>query len=396
VTGLLTEEQAALRDMAAAFARKEVEPIATRIDLDEVVPGSLVAKAAELGLFGLYTDPAYGGAGADLVSTCLVLEEIAKASPAFAGTLTVQMVLCPQTVELLGSEAQKLRLLVPHCTGERPMAYAQSEPAGTANITAHLTRLTPHGPGYVLNGAKLFCTQGSARTYLVMCRTRDREGHEGFGCAIVDREAAGLEVGPYEDKLGWRGTNTGPLSFDDVAIGEGDILGDMLTAAISHKRANVANVLAHSATAVGCAQGLFDKTLDYVKQRRLYGRDMHELQPISYWLADCHARIVACRALVYSSVRQFEAGVLPPEQPHICKAFVCETAFEVTVKLLQMWGGAGIMNTTGVNRFMRDARAKCVAEGASEMHQAIIANHLLHGRATLVPPSLTALVSNDA
>lgn len=388
----LTDDQRALRDMAETFARKEVEPIANQIDLDEHTPDALVVKAAALGLYGLYTSPEYGGSGADLVSVCLVSEELAKASPSFAGMLTVQMVLCPKTVEILGTEEQKQRILPKNASGERLLAYSQSEPAGAANIASHLTRVTPDGAGadggYRIDGAKLFCTQGTAGTYLVMAKTKDRAGSEGYGCVIVERDDPGFQVAPYEDKLGWRGTNTGPISFDNVYLEPDDILGDILTGGFSHRAANHANLLAHVATSIGCAQGLFDKTMEYVSQRRLYGKDMADLQPVGYWLAEAHAKITACRALLYDTVRQFEAGTVAPEAGNICKAFIGETAFEVCVKLVQMWGGSGIMNSTGVNRYMRDARAKCVAEGATEMHYAIIANQLLHNQPTLVPRNI--------
>lgn len=386
----LNDDQRALRDMAETFARKEVEPVANRIDMEERTPDELVAKAAELGLYGLYTSEEYGGVGADLVSVCLVSEEIAKASPAFAGMLTVQMVLCPKTVEILGTEEQKRRILPKAASGERLMAYSQSEPGGAANIASHLSKVVPdsEGEGWRLDGAKLFCTQGSAQTYLVMCKTRDRDGNEGYGCVIVEAEDAGFQVAPYEHKLGWRGTNTGPISFDNVHLAPDDILGELLTGGFSHRAANTANLLAHCAVSVGCAQGLFDKTLDYVKQRRLYGRDMSELQPVAYWLAESHAKIAACRALLYDTVRAFEGGAMPAAQSNVCKTFVCETAFDVCVKLLQLWGGSGIMDSTGVNRYMRDARAQCVAEGASEIHYAIIANQLLHGQPTLVPSNI--------
>ena len=385
----LTDDQRALRDMAAAFARKEVEPVANRIDREEHTPDALVAKAAEVGLYGLYTSPDYGGSGADLVSVCLVAEEIAKASPAFAGMLTVQMVLCPRTVEILGSEEQKRRILPKSASGERLMAYSQSEPAGAANMLGHITKAVPDGNGWRLDGAKLFCTQGTAKTWRVMCKTRAQDGAEGYGCVIVEAEDAGFHVGPYEHKLGWRGTNTGPISFDNVRIEPDDVLGDLLTGGFSHKGANHANLLSHVATSIGCAQGLFDKTLEQVKARTLYGAPMSALQPVSYWLAEAHAKIAACRAFLYDNVRIFDAtGEVPPGMASACKAYIGETCFDVCVKLLQLWGGSGIMDSTGVNRYMRDARAKCVAEGASEMHYAIVANQLLHGSPTLTPPNM--------
>lgn len=384
----LNDDQRALRDMAEVFARKEVEPVANQIDIEEKTPSELVQKTAEMGLFGLYTSEQYGGVGADLVSVCLVSEEIAKASPSYAGMLTVQMVLCPKTIEILGTEEQKQRLLPGIISGERLVAYSQSEPGGAANIAAHLTKAVPDGDGWRLDGSKLFCTQGEAKTVLVMCKTRDQGGNEGYGCVIVDAEDEGFTQLPHEDKLGWRGTNTGPLSFDSVYLDADDILGDILTAGFSHRPANSANLLAHCAVSVGCAQGLFDKTLANVQDRNLYGMEMSALQPVSYWLAESHAKIVACRALLYDTVRAFEKGEMAAAQSNVCKTFICETAFDVCVKLVQLWGGSGIMNSTGVNRYMRDARAQCVAEGASEMHYAIIANQLLHGQPTLVPSNI--------
>jgi alkylation response protein AidB-like acyl-CoA dehydrogenase len=383
----LTEDQRALRDMAQKFARKEVAPLANRIDIDEHTPDSLIAKAAEIGLFGLYTSPDYGGSGADLVAVCLVAEEIAKASPSFAGALTVQMVLCPAAVQILGTEEQKQRLLPRSASGERLIAYSQSEPAGAANVAAHITRLEPDGTSWRLDGAKLFCTQSAAKTYLVMCRTRDHDGRQGYGCIIVEREAAGFNVGPYEHKLGWRGTNTGPISFTNVQIESKDILGSVLSGGIDHRRANHANVLAHAATSLGCMQGMFDQTLDYVKERRLYGKEMWELQPIGYWLAEAHAKIAACRALLYANAQAFDRGAIEAAMPNVCKAYICETAFDVCCKLLPMWGGSGIMNSTGVHRYMRDAKANTIAEGASEMHYAIIANQILHGVPSLARPA---------
>ena len=384
----LNDDQRAMRDMAETFARKEIEPVANQIDAEEHTPDELVSKAAQVGLFGLYTPEEYGGAGADLVSVCLVSEELAKASPSFAGMLTVQMVLCPKTVEILGTEEQKQRLLPKSASGERLMAYSQSEPGGAANIASHLTRIVPDGDGWRLDGSKLFCTQGSAKVILVMGKTKDRDGTEGYGCVIVDAEDEGFTVLPYEHKLGWRGTNTGPLSFDNVYLEPDDILGDLLTAGISHRPANMANLLAHCAVSVGCAQGLFDKTIEQVRERELYGKAMPELQPVSYWLAESHAKIAAARALLYETVRAFENGTMQPVMQNVCKTFICETAFDICVKLLQLWGGSGIMDSTGVNRYLRDARAQCVAEGASEMHYAIIANQLLHGQPTLVPANI--------
>jgi alkylation response protein AidB-like acyl-CoA dehydrogenase len=373
----VTDDQAALRDAAAVFARREIEPLAAQIDREERTPPELFAKVAEQGFFGLFIPEAYGGTGADLTSVCLVLEEIAKASPSFAGLISVEMILCPQVLLAVGSEEQKRRILPKTASGERLMAYSQTEPSGAGNTEFHQTRLTADGNVWRLNGSKLFCTQGEAKTYLVMCRT-ERDGVKGYGCVIVEQEADGFSVAPYEHKLGWRGTNTGPIAFTDIVITPENVVGDLLTAnADIFLVANQSSFLGHAATSLGCAVGLFDKTLDYVKQRSLYGEPMHRLSPVTDRLGQVWNKIEAMRALLYTSTRLYDDGRRDLLMGSTCKSWVCETAFECCNTLLQMWGGSGMMDSTGVNRYFRDARAKLVAEGGTEMHTDIIAKQLL-------------------
>jgi alkylation response protein AidB-like acyl-CoA dehydrogenase len=377
--GTLTEDQRMMRDVAAKFARAELMPIANEIDRTESTPDWVIRRCAELGFLGVFIPEEYGGVDAGLTTACLILEEIAKASPAFAGLLSVEMILCPGVVNHIGSEAQKRRLLPPSAAGTRVMAYSQTEPAGAGNIGQHQTRLTQAGNGYRLNGHKLFCTQGTADVYLVMCRT-SRGVQEGYGCVAVERSAPGFQVQKYEEKLGWRGTNTGPIAFTDVAVSGDDVLGDLLTANADIAPINQASFMGHAATSLGCLQGLFDQTLAYVKERSLYGEPMYRLSPVSDRIGRIYTKIEACRALLYASTRQYAERSMTAPQGSVCKAYICDTAFECTSELLQMWGGSGMMNSTGVNRYMRDARTKMIAEGATEMHHAIIASVLGIGR----------------
>jgi butyryl-CoA dehydrogenase len=374
---VMTEDQAALREAAAVFARKEIEPLANQIDREERTPPELSAKLAEQGFFGLFIPEAYGGSGGDLTSCCLVLEELAKASPAFAGLISVEMILCPGLIAEIGTEEQKRRLLPRSASGERLMAFSQTEPSGALNTDAHQTKLTPDGNAWRLNGSKLFCTQGEAKTYLVMCRT-ERDGVKGYGCVIAEQDAPGFSVAPYEHKLGWRGTNTGPISFDDMLITPENVVGDLLTGASAcFMGANMASFMGHAATSLGCAVGLFEKTVAYVKERNLYGEPMVRLSPITDRLGTVWNKIEAMRALLYTSTRLYDDGRRDLVLGSTCKAFVCETAFECCNTLLQMWGGSGMMDSTGVNRYFRDARAKLVAEASTEMHTDIVARAVL-------------------
>jgi len=375
-----SDEQKILRETARKFAEQEVEPLAARIDHDEQTPPALFRRCAELGFFGVCIPEAYGGSGGSVTDACIILEELGKASPALAGLLSVQMILCPRTVLVLGTEEQKQRLLVPSASGERLLAYSQTEPSGVGNLLRHQTRLRKDGDAYRLTGGKIFCTQGEAQTYLVMTRT-SRDGVEGYGCVVVERGAPGFSVEPYEEKLGWRGTNTGSIHFDDVRVAARDVLGDLLTAnADHHMPCSQAGFLGHSASALGCAEGMLAKTLAYVRERDLYGEPMSRLSPISYWLADAYNKIEASRCLLYDSSRLFDEGRWERPIGSICKAYICDTMHDCINHLLQMWGGNGMMNGNGINRYMRDARIKMVAEGSSEIHASMIAQHLLAGR----------------
>lgn len=372
----LTEEQEMLRDVARKFAQREVEPLANKIDDEEKIPDSLLKKCADLGFYGLYTSEEYGGSGRNLVSACLVLEEISKASPSLGGALSVQIILCPATLELLGNEEQKQLYLVPSATGEKPMAWSSTEPSGTIDYFRHQCRIERDGNGYRLNGLKIYCTQGNAQTFLVFARCSEG-GKEGYGGVIVEKGMEGFNPATPENKLGWRGTNTGTIAYDNIRIPAENLLSDFLTGRWEAYPANSLGGIGHCATALGCLEGMFEKTVSYVKDRQMYGGPMSRLQPISYWLGEIWAKQEACRAMLYSIVQAYDEGRPMTFEMGACKAYLCDTVFECCNKLLQMWGGAGIMNSTGINRYFRDARTKMVAEGSSEIFYDSIASGIL-------------------
>lgn len=376
MTIFFTDEQEMIRDTARRFAREQVEPVANQIDREDKVPEKLYATAADLNFFGLFIPEEYGGLGQNLTSACVVFEEIAKASPSLAGLLSVEIVLCPGAIALLGNEEQKRRFLIPAAKGEHLLAWSMTEPSGGANLAHHQARITADGAGYRVNGVKLFCTQGFAHTILFLAKTT-RDGQDGYGCVLVDRHAPGVEPAPYESKLGWRGTNTGSIAYTNVYVPPENVLGNLLTAMGDLWTANVASFIAHSATSLGCVQGLFDKTVEYAKEKSLYGKPLYHCQPAAYVLAESFAKLEAMRCLLYTASRRYDAGDRDPILGPTCKAWICDTAFEVSSKLLQLWGGMGIMDSTGVNRYMRDARTNMIAEGSSELHYDMIASKVL-------------------
>lgn len=372
----LTDEQIAMRNIARQFAESDVEPRAVGIDKHDEYPEDLVKKAADLDFFGLMIPQEYGGLGAGMTTTCLVLEEIAKASPALAGFLSVQIALCPVALNVAGTEQQKQKYLPASARGEGLMALSQTEPGGVMNFGTHQTRLTRDGDAYKLNGLKIFCTQGGATVYLVGAHTSDGDQH-GYGEIIVEAGMPGFEIGKYEEKLGWRGSRTGTILFNDVTIPEDNILGGLLTGVQDIGVGSLTGNLGHCASSLGCAEGLLDKTVEYIKSRDLYGKSMAESQPVSYWVGDAWVRIEACRSMLYTAARMVDEGRVDPMLIQGAKVFVCETAFEVCHRLLQIWGGSGIMTDVGVNRYFRDARTNTVAEGSSEILISAIASQVL-------------------
>ena len=372
----LTEEQEMIRDMARKFSDNEVAPLAAEIDRSDKVPETLNRKAAELSFFGLFVDEEFGGLGRNLTNACLVLEEVARHSPSYAGVISVEIILCPGSIQAAGTEEQKQRWLPKSASGEATWAWASTEPAGGGNHPFHTTKITKDGDGFRVDGTKIYCTQGNAKYIMAMGHT-EKDGEPGYGCAVVEVGQEGVDVVPYESKLGWRGTNTGTINFNNVYVPAENMLGSHLRGHSEFWPANVPSFIGHSATSVGGAQGLFDKTVEYVKERNLYGRPMDKLQPISYWIAESYAKLQACRALLYETTQRWDAGDDDPIMSAVCKAWICDTTFDISHRLLQMWGGAGIMDSTGVNRYFRDARTNMVAEGASEMHYDKISAHVL-------------------
>lgn len=371
----LTEEQELIRNLAREFTKNEVEPRATEIDAKDEYPADLVKRCGELGFLGVHIPEEYGGTNAGITTACVIIEEISKASPTLGGLLMIYTS-WPAGIAFGGTKAQKDKYLPGLATGEHLGSLAQTEPAGAMNIGAHETKLTQNGNGYILNGLKIFNTHGDATVWLVGART-SRNGDNGYGYVLVDKDTPGFEIGKNEKKLGWRGSGTGTVIFKDVHVPEENVLGDLLNGAASFGMGSLYGNLTHSAASLGAAEGLFDKTLAYIKQRQLYGVPMTMLQPVSYWMADAYVKIEACRALLYDTCRLFEQGQVRADLSSACKAYICDTAFEITSRLLQLWGGHAIIDDTGVNRYMRDARTALTAEGSSEMHLANISQMIM-------------------
>ena len=376
----LTEEQELIRNIAREFSQEEVEPRAKEIDLTDEFPVDLHKRCGELGFFGVHIPEEYGGTNAGLTAQCVIIEEISKASPALGGLLMVQMS-WPEGIVASGSEKQK-KYLPGLATGEEVGALAQTEPSGAVNVDAHETRLTPNGDHFLLNGLKIFCTHGGATLYLVGARL-ELDGQDGYTFVLIDKDRPGLEIPKGEKKLGWHGTETGTVIFKDVVVKEEDFMGGEIFSTSNLMEDNSLGAgsfygnLATAANSLGCAEGMYNKTLAYITQRELYGMPMPLLQPISHRVGKMYATIEACRAMLYDSCRMFDEGIMRPDLALSCKGWICDTAYDIINECMMMWGGHSIMDDTDVHRYLRDARTQMHAEMTSDMHYAFVAQMLL-------------------
>ncbi len=377
----LTEEQELIRNIAREFAQNEVEPRAREIDRTDEFPADLHKRCGELGFFGVHLPPEVGGTQAGLTTQCVIIEEVSKACPALGGLLMVQMS-WPAGIAVGGSAEQKKRYLAGLACGKEVGALAQTEPSGAMNVGAHQTRLTPEGDHFLLNGLKIFCTHGGATVYMVGARL-ELDGQDGYTYVLIEKGRPGMEVPKGEKKLGWHGTETGNVLFKDVVIREADFMGGKVYRSLnlaedtSLGAASFYGNIATAANSLGCAEGIYQKTLKYVKERNLYGIPMTMLQPISYRFGKMYATLEACRALLYDSCQLIDKGIMRPDLAFACKGWICDTAFEITNECMTMWGGHSIMDDTDIHRYMRDARSQMHAEMTSDMHYAFLAQMLL-------------------
>ncbi len=377
----LTEEQELIRNIAREFAENEVAPRVKEIDRTDEFPVDLHKRMGELGFFGVHLPTEVGGTQAGLTTQCVIIEEISKVSPMLGGLLMVQMS-WPAGIAVAGSEEQKKKYLAKLATGEEIGALAQTEPAGAMNIDAHQTRLTPEGDHFLLNGLKIFCTHGGATLYMVGARL-ELDGKDGYTYVLIEKDRPGLQVPKGEKKLGWRGSETGNVIMKDVVVRAEDFMGGKVYRSLnlmedsSLGAASFYGNIATAANSFGAAEGIYYKTLEYVKQRTLYGVPMTMLQPISHRIGKLYAELEACKALLYDSCRLIDQGVMRPDLAFSCKGWICDKSYEIANECMIMWGGHSVMDDTDVHRYLRDLRMGMHAEMTSDMHYAFVAQMIL-------------------
>lgn len=374
----LSEEQILVRDAAREFAQTELLPDVIERDELQKFPHNLVKKMAELGFMGIMVDPKYGGSGMDTLSYALVMEELSKVDSSASVIVSVNNSLVCFGLEAYGTEKQKEKYLIKLATGEWIGAFCLSEPEAGSDATSQSTTAVNKGDHYLLNGTKNWITNGGrAQVYLVIAQTDKNKGYKGIDVFIVERDTPGFEIGPKENKLGIRGSDTHTLQFNDVKIPKENRIGEagfgfkFAMKTLSGGRIGIA------AQALGIAAGAYELSLKYSKERKAFGKEISNHQAIAFKLADMATDIEAARLLVYKSALDKDQGRSYDTSSAMAKLYASKVAMQHTVEAVQIHGGNGFVKDYHVERMMRDAKITQIYEGTSEIQKIVISRAIL-------------------
>ena len=374
----LSEEQILVRDAAREFAQTELLPDVIERDELQKFPHNLVKKMAELGFMGIMVDPKYGGSGMDTLSYALVMEELSKVDASASVIVSVNNSLVCFGLEAYGTEKQKEKYLIKLATGEWIGAFCLSEPEAGSDATSQSTTAVDKGDHYLLNGTKNWITNGGrAQVYLVIAQTDKNKGYKGIDVFIVERDTPGFEIGPKENKLGIRGSDTHTLQFNAVKIPKENRIGEagfgfkFAMKTLSGGRIGIA------AQALGIAAGAYERSLKYSKERKAFGKEISKHQAIAFKLADMATDIEAARLLVYKSALDKDQGRSYDTSSAMAKLYASKVAMQHTVEAVQIHGGNGFVKDYHVERMMRDAKITQIYEGTSEIQKIVISRAIL-------------------
>jgi len=376
----LPDDVAALRETVRKFAAERLRPHARTWDREQQLPDDVVRALAELGLLGTLTPEEYGGVGLGYLANAVVLEEIARQDGGVALLLAAHNGLCLAHLNLAAQEAQKRKYLPKLASGEWVGAWALTEPGSGSDAAALRTRAERDGDGWRLTGEKMFITNGArAQVFVVLAKTDPDQGAKGISAFIVERGAPGFTIGPKEDKLGMRASDTVPLSLDGVKVGPDALVGEQGAGYVDALRVLERGRVGIAALSVGLARGCVEESLAYAKSRQAFGKPIGELQAIQFMLADMATELEAARLLTWDAAQALDRGEEARQKASIAKLYASEMATRVALKAIQIHGGYGYTKDIPVERYLRDAKLCEIGEGSSEVQRILIARHLLAG-----------------
>ena len=375
----LTEEHKMIQQAARDFARQELLPGVIERDEKQQFPYEQVKKMGQLGFLGMMVDPKYGGSGLDTISYVLAMEEISKVDASASVIMSVNNSLVCWGLQAFGNEAQKQKYLTKLATGEVIGAFCLSEPEAGSDATSQKTTALDMGDHYILNGTKNWITNGStADVYLVIAQTHAELRHKGINALIVEKGMPGFEIGPKEQKLGIRGSDTHSLMFTDVKVPKENRIGEDGFGFKFAMKTLAGGRIGIASQALGIASGAYELALNYSKERKTFGKPICEHQAIAFKLADMHVNIEAARHLCLKAAWDKDNGHNYDVSGAIAKLFASQTAMDVSVEAIQVHGGNGYVKEYHVERFMRDAKITQIYEGTSEIQKIVISRAIIN------------------
>lgn len=374
----LSEEHLMIQKAARDFAQNELKPGVIERDEHQKFPAEQVKKMAELGFLGMMVDPKYGGGGMDTISYVLAMEEISKVDASCSVIMSVNNSLVCWGLEHFGTEEQKQKYLVPLAKGEKIGAFCLSEPEAGSDATSQKTLAEDKGDYYLLNGTKNWITNGnSASVYLVMAQTNVAAGHKGINCLIVEKGMEGFVVGPKENKMGIRASDTHSLMFNNVKVPKANRIGEEGFGFKFAMKTLAGGRIGIASQALGIASGAYELALAYSKERKAFGKEISKHQAIQFKLADMATRIDAARLLCLKAAWEKDHHLDYGQSGAMAKVFSSETAMWVSTEAVQVHGGYGYVKEYHVERLMRDAKITQIYEGTSEVQRIVISRSVL-------------------
>ena len=373
----LSNEHLMAKQLYREFAEKEVKPLAEELDEQERFPTETVEKLAKYGFMGIPFPKEYGGQGCDALAYAMCVEEISRVCATTGVVISAHTSLGAEPIRKYGTEEQKQKYLVPLAKGEKIGAFGLTEPGAGTDASGQQTKAVLDGDNYILNGTKIFITNGGvADTYIVFAMTDKSQGNRGITAFIVEKDFPGFSIGKKELKMGIRGSATTELVFENCVVPKENLLGaegkgfGIAMGTLDGGRIGIAS------QALGIAQGALDEAVAYTKERKQFGRSIFDFQNTQFKLADMKVRVEAARLLVYKAAIAKDTQKRYSAEAAMAKLYAAETAMEVTTKAVQLFGGYGYTRDYPVERMMRDAKITEIYEGTSEVQRMVIASTL--------------------
>lgn len=375
---LLTKEQILARELFRTFAEKEVKPLAQRVDEEEYFPYETVEKMAKLGMMGIPFPKELGGAGGDYLTYVMAVEELGRVCGTTSIILSAHTSLCCDPIYRFGTPEQKEKYLKPLARGEKLGAFALTEPNAGSDAGNQQTVAKLDGDFYILNGSKIFITNGgTADVFIIFAMTDKSKGTRGISAFIVEKDFDGFKIGKVEEKMGIRGSSTTELIFEDCKVPKENLLGSEGMGFKIALQTLDGGRIGVGAQALGIAQGAIDEVLRYVKERKQFGKSIGAFQGLQWYIADMITETEAARLLVYNAAMKKDRGILTSADAAMAKKYASDVAMKVTTQAVQIFGGYGYTKDYPVERMMRDAKITQIYEGTNEVQKMVIAGQYI-------------------